>query len=203
MLNKQKTVKNETEDKEQEFSLLFEQYMSRMRDDMRNTYHRVLPSGELIFNRFDKGRYLHCGENSSVYDTSVVMGEVQIGDHVWVGPYTLLEGSNAKLTIGNYVSIDAGVMIYTHDSTKHYVSGGICPFEYGAVSIGDYTVIGTMSIIRHGVKIGDHCVIAANSYVKEDIPDYSIAAGNPAKVIGRVVLDGKDVRFEYNKNDEE
>lgn len=50
--------------------------------------------------------------------------EIEIGDNVWVGPYTLLEGSNAKLKIGDFVSINAGVMIYTHDSTKYYVSGG-------------------------------------------------------------------------------
>lgn len=191
-----------TDEREQEFAQQFERYMSRMRDDMRDTYHRVLPSGELIFNRFDKGKYLHVGEHSSVYDTSVVMGDVSIGDNVWVGPYTLLEGSNAKLTIGNFVSIDAGVMIYTHDSTKYYVSGGACPFDQGDVTIGNYSVIGTMSIIRHGVTIGDHCVIAANSYVNCDIPDYSIAAGNPARVIGKVILDGKDVRFEYRKDNE-
>ena len=185
-----------------DFSLEFEQYMSRKRDEMKNTYHRVLPSGELIFNRFDKGRYLHCGENSSIYDTSVVMGDVKIGDHVWVGPYTLLEGSNAELSIGNYVSIDAGVMIYTHDSTKYYLSGGKCPFETGDVTIGDYTVIGTMSMIGYGVRIGSHCVVAANSYVNQDVPDWSIAAGNPAKVIGRVIPDEKEgIRFEYNKRD--
>ena len=193
---------NRTDDRE--FALQFETYMSRMRDEMRERYNRVLPSGELIFNRFDKGKYLNCGENSSVYDTCVVMGDVKIGDHVWVGPYTLLEGSNARLTIGNYVSVDAGVMIYTHDSTKYYLSGGKCPFESGDVTIGDYTVIGTMSMIGYGVSVGSHCVVAANSYVNRDIPDWSIAAGNPAKVIGKVVPDEKEgIRFEYYRGSEE
>ena len=181
-----------------EFKELFGQYMSGMRDEMREAYNRVLPSGELIFNRFDKGKYLHCGEGSSVYDTSVVMGDVKIGDHVWVGPYTLLEGSNASLTIGNFVSIDAGVMIYTHDSTRYYVSGGASPFVTGPVRIGNYCVIGTMSMIGCNVRIGDHCVIGAHSFVNQDIPDYSIAAGVPARVIGRVVIEGEDVRFIYD-----
>ena len=105
--------------KTEEFGALFEGWMAEKRQEMKDRYDRVLPSGELIFNRFEKGKYLKCGEGSSVYDTSVVMGEVEIGDHVWVGPYTLLEGSNAKLKIGNFVSIDAGVMIYTHDSTRY------------------------------------------------------------------------------------
>ena len=91
---------------EQEFAEQFERYMRKKRDDMRAKYNRVLPSGEYIFNRFEKAPYLNCGRNSSVYDTSVIMGDVEIGDDVWVGPYTLLEGSNGKLKIGNYVSID-------------------------------------------------------------------------------------------------
>ena len=107
-----------------EFKEAFENYMSMLRNEMREKYNRVLPSGEYIFNRFDKATYLNCGKDTSIYDTSVVMGDVEIGDNVWVGPYTLLEGANAKLKIGNYVSIDAGVMIYTHDSTRKYVSGG-------------------------------------------------------------------------------
>ncbi len=180
----------------EEFSRLFENHMAQKREEMRRKYDRVLPSGEYIFNRFDKGEYLGCGASSSVYDTSVVMGPVEIGEHVWVGPYTLLEGSSARLSIGNFVSIDAGVMIYTHDSTKYYVTGGKDPFVKGPVVIGDYTVIGTMSMIACNVSIGSHCVIGAHSFVNTDIPDYSIAAGVPAKVIGKVRLD-QDGRAEF------
>ena len=181
-----------------EFAGLFDELMEERRNDMRDSYNRVLPSGELIFNRFDKGKYLNCGENSSVYDTSVVMGDVSIGNHVWVGPYTLLDGSSGELVIGDYVSIDSGVMIYTHDSTKNYVSGGVNPFEKGNVIIKGNTVIGSMSIITCGVTIGCHCVIGANSFVNRDIPDYSIVAGTPAKIIGKVIENDKgEVSFEY------
>lgn len=190
--------------KTEEFGALFEGWMAEKRQEMKDRYDRVLPSGELIFNRFEKGKYLKCGEGSSVYDTSVVMGEVEIGDHVWVGPYTLLEGSNAKLKIGNFVSIDAGVMIYTHDSTRYYVSGGKDPFVSGDVTIGDNTVIGTMSMIGCGVTVGKHCVIAAYSYVNRDVPDYSIAAGVPARVIGRVKIDEDGhASFEYDRTEGE
>ncbi len=184
---------------DQEFAESFERYMAGKRDEMREKYNRVLPSGEYIFNRFDKAPYLKCGKNSSVYDTSVVMGDVEIGDNVWVGPYTLLEGANGRLKIGNYVSIDAGVMIYTHDTTKMYVSGGKAPTEKGDVTIGSYTVIGTMAMIGCSVSIGDHCVIGAHSYVNKDIPEYSIAAGVPAEVIGRVEVDDDgNVDFIYD-----
>lgn len=186
---------------DEQFEELFNRYISRKRDFMKNQYNRVLPTGELIFNRFDKGSYLHCGEGSSVYDTSVIMGDVQIGEHVWVGPYTLLEGINGRLTIGDYSSIDAGVMIYTHDSTKNHVSlDGKEPFLTGDVSIGSHTVIGTMTMVSCGVSIGKHCVVGAHSFVNKDIPDYSIAMGTPARIVGHVQLreDGS-VQFCYDE----
>ena len=183
---------------DREFAELFEAYMQNKRDEMRAKYDRVLPSGEYIFNRFDKAQYLNCGKNTSIYDTSVVFGDVEIGDNVWVGPYTLLEGSNGKLRIGNYVSIDSGTMIYTHDSTKKYVSGGVMSVETGDVTIGNNTVIGTMTTVTCGVSIGNHCIIGANSFVNKDISDNCIAVGTPIKIIGEVLVhDDGTVDYKY------
>lgn len=174
------------------------EYLEYKRNEMKENFNRVLPTNELLFNRFDKAKYLECGINSSIYDTSVIMGNVEIGENVWVGPYTILEGINGKLKIGNFVSINAGVTIYTHDSTKYYVSGGRIPFDKGDVCIGDNSVIGTMSIIGCGVNIGKHCVIGANSFVNKDIPDYSIAYGTPIKIVGKVNLTNDGIEFVYD-----
>ena len=170
----------------EEFGKLFEAYMAGKREEMRGKYDRIVPSGDLIYNRFDKGREMGCGEGSSVYDACLVLGDVEIGEHVWVGPFTVLDGSGGKVKIGDWVSVAAGTSVYTHDSTKNYLSGGKNPFEQGAVTIGD------------------HCVIAAHSFVNKDIPAYSIAAGIPAKVIGRVAVreDGQ-VEFEYDSAKDE
>ena len=188
----------------EEFGKLFEAYMAGKREEMRGKYDRIVPSGDLIYNRFDKGREMGCGEGSSVYDACLVLGDVEIGEHVWVGPFTVLDGSGGKVKIGDWVSVAAGTSIYTHDSTKNYLSGGKNPFEQGAVTIGDHCVIGTMCMIGCGVTVGDHCVIAAHSFVNKDIPAYSIAAGIPAKVIGRVAVreDGQ-VAFEYDSAKDE
>lgn len=183
----------------------FEEQLSALlnerRDHMKAEYDRVLPVGELLFNRFDKAAFLHAGEGSSVYDASVIMGDVRIGAHVWVGPFTLIEGANAPVTIGDYASINTGVSIFTHDSTKHQLSGGICPFEKGPVTIGHNSVIGSQSVINYGVTIGHHCLVGANSFVKNDVPDYGIVAGTPARLIGKVVVhpDGT-IDFAYFSN---
>lgn len=53
------------------------------------------------------------------------------------------------------------------------------------VEIGEYCWIGEKVMILPGVTIGDWCIIGAGSVVNKSIPSYSIAAGNPAKVIKR------------------
>ena len=62
----------------------------------------------------------------------------------------------------------------------------------------------TYDIMPSSGTVGDHCVIAAHSFVNKDIPAYSIAAGIPAKVIGRVAVreDGQ-VEFEYDSAKDE
>lgn len=177
------------------FEKEFENYFSKKRNEMLNKYNRVLPSGELIFNRFDKAEYVGAGKGTSIYDTSVIMGDIEIGENVWIGPYTLIEGINGHVKIGDFVSINSGVMIFSHDSTYYYLSGGRDKFKTGDVTIGSNTVIGSMAFINYGVKIGSHSVIAAGSFVNKDVEDYSIYAGTPAKKIGNVIID------EYGKVD--
>ena len=177
-----------------------ENLLSARRDEMKQKYNRVLPTGELLCNRYQKAEYIKAGNNSSIYDTSVIMGDVEIGENVWVGPYTLIEGINGNVKIGNFVSINSGVMIFTHDSTKYYISGGIDEFKKGDVTIGSHTVIGSTSIISQGVCIGEHCVVAAGSFVNNDVEDNTIVAGNPAKKIGIVhILEDGHVYFKYLK----
>jgi len=56
----------------------------------------------------------------------------------------------------------------------------------GPTRIGDNVWCGANVVITGGVTIGDRCVIGANSVVNRDIPDFSIAAGAPAKVIRQI-----------------
>ena len=54
---------------------------------------------------------------------------------------------------------------------------------HGDVTIGNDVWIGTDSIIRRGITVGDGAVIGANSFVNSDVPPYAIVAGIPAKII--------------------
>lgn len=184
-------------DKEDFVGSSFMDYLTNKRSKMLDKFNRVLPTNELLFDRWEKARLLNAGENSSLYDSCVVMGDVSIGKNVWVGPFTVLEGINGKLTIGDYCMISSGVQIFTHHSVKYALSGGVIDHEKGDVTIGNNTYIGGMCLIDKGITIGHHCVIGANSFVNRSIPDFSIAFGSPAKVVGKVHMDGNEINFEY------
>lgn len=54
------------------------------------------------------------------------------------------------------------------------------------IEVGNNVWIGGNVVVLPGVKIGDHCVIGAGSVVTKDIPDNSVAVGNPCKVIRKI-----------------
>lgn len=168
------------------------------RKKMKSDWNRILPTNELLFDRWEKAKYIGAGENTSIYDSCVIIGEVKIGHNTWVGPYTLLDGSGDGLTIGNNCSISSGVQIYTHDTVLKTLSGGKMPAIFQKVIIGNNCYIGPLSIISKGVKIGDACVIGANSFVNKSFDKNSIIAGTPAIKIGEVCYkENGDICLKY------
>lgn len=180
-------------------SKTFLEYIEAKRKEMHEKWNRVLPTNELLFDRWEKGKLLNCGEGTTIYDSSVIMGNVEIGKNVWVGPFTVLEGIHGKLKIGDHCNISSGVQIFTHDSVKSVLTSGAQKFDVGDVEVGNNTYIGGMCIIAKGVCIGSYCVIGANSFVNKDIPSYSIAFGTPAKIVGKVVVNNNEVEYQYFK----
>jgi len=160
-----------------------------LRDATRARYGRVNPFNEDLFDWKEKGEFAG-GKDVTIYDSATVVGDVQIGDHTWIGPFCSLDGTGG-LTIGSYCSISTGTHLMTHDTVKWALSGGRMKYEYSPIHIGDHCFLGVNSVVTRGVTIGDRCVIAAGAVVTADVPPMSIAAGVPARLIGRVVV-GED-----------
>lgn len=160
-----------------------------LRTQMRERWKRDLPFDELLFDRWERARSLGFGNGSSAYHLSYFYGDVRVGEHVWIGPYSLIDGSGGGVTIGDYSVISAGVHVYTHDTVAWAVSGGRAPYVHAPVVIGDCCYLGAQAIVAKGVHIGAHSVIGAGSFVNRDIPPYAIAFGSPARVVGRVQID--------------
>jgi maltose O-acetyltransferase len=89
------------------------------------------------------------------------------------------------VTMGNNVFCAPAVQIYTATHPLDAVSRR-SKENAKPVSIGDDCWIGGGAIICPGVTIGNRCVIGAGAVVTKDIPDDSLAVGNPAKVIRKL-----------------
>ena len=84
------------------------------------------------------------------------------------------------LEIGDNVSMAPRVHILCHDaSTKTFLN---CT-KIGRVTIGNNVFIGAETVVLPGVTIGNNVVIGANSTVTHDVPDNTVVAGSPARVI--------------------
>ena len=189
-----KTEKHKISD--QFYANLTSLYKKR-RSETKKKWNRVLPFNELISDRWEKAQFLNGLSGSSVYDSSYVFGKVSIGKNTWIGPYTILDGSGGKLSIGEFCSISSGVQIYTHNTVKWALTKGKSDFEKKSVRIGNCCYIGPNSIIGMGSNIGKCSIIGSLSFVNSKIPPYSIAFGSPAKIVGKVIVKGKKVEFKY------
>ena len=158
--------------------------IASLRQGVRAEHVRVLPVGDYFSDRWEKARYLGFGEGSSIYDSSVVIGDVRVGEQTWIGPFTVLDGSGG-LQIGSFCSISAGVQIYTHDSINWALSGGRDALARSPTKIGSRSYLGPNVVVARGVTIGDGCIIGANSVVLDDVPTGSKAVGSPCRVVGR------------------
>lgn len=109
----------------------------------------------------------------------------------------------AKVVIGDNCQIAPNVSIYTAGHPVHPAARNTM-YEYGiSIRIGDNVWIGGNVVICPGVSIGDNVVIGAGSVVTRDIPAWSLAAGNPCRVIRRITEEDRYTFFKGNPVDEE
>ncbi len=172
-------------------------------------YTKIFYKGARLIRRpiYVRGKkFLQYGAGLTTgYSCRLEMFDTKIGDDK-----KLIIGSNCK--IGDYVHIAAGEKVIIGDNclmaSKIYISD-ISHGEYSnidehsspnvipdnrplytrPISIGNNVWIGENVCVLLGVKIGDGCIIGANSVVNRDIPDNCIAAGSPAIVVKKFNCD--------------
>lgn len=128
------------------------------------------------------------GKQSVIEDYACInnaVGEIRIGNNTRIGLHNTIIG---PVHIGNQVNLAQGVVV---SGLNHNFADIETPISEQGVStalitINDDVWVGANVVIAAGVTIGKHCVIGAGSVVTKDIPDYSVAVGNPAKVIKKL-----------------
>lgn len=148
--------------------------------------------------RVNRPHMIHIGSNTVLFPDvwlnpvgewggEAYQGEIHIGDGCHVLNNVQIT-SASRVSIGNKASIGRNCVVADHIHDYRDVSKAILDAPLGnikAVAIGEETVVMANSVIASGAVIGKHCFIGANSLVRTEIPDYSLAVGSPAKVIMR------------------
>ena len=130
------------------------------------------------------GKHVHMGKNvyANSNFTCVDDGEIYIGDCVLFGPNVTLA------TAGHPVRPDLRSKAYQFNVDIH---------------IGNNVWIGANSVVLPGVTIGDNTVIGAGSVVTKDIPENSVAFGNPCKVKRQINEHDYEYYFKDKRFEEE
>jgi acetyltransferase-like isoleucine patch superfamily enzyme len=112
-------------------------------------------------------------------------GQVQLKDGCNIGSYCRV-ATNSRVVVGESVLIGAYCYIGPGNHTEGEEGSALIeqPMEIkGGVSIGEHSWLGARVTILDGVTIGKHAIIGAHSLVKEDVPDWGVAVGCPARVV--------------------
>ncbi len=125
------------------------------------------------------------GEKSIIEDFATInngVGDVIIGKSTIIGIGSVVIG---PVTVGNNVMLAQNIVVsgLNHGYEDVAVPTSRQPVSCKKIDIGDEAWIGANSVITAGVKLGRHCVVGAGSVVTKDVPPFSIAVGNPAKII--------------------
>lgn len=127
------------------------------------------------------------GDEAIIEDFSTInngMGDIIIGRRSIVGIGNVIIG---PVEIGNNVIFaqHVGILAMNHGYADIHTPIRDQKCTADLIRIEDNCWIGSNSIVIAGVTIGRHSVVAAGSVVTRDIPPYSVAAGNPARIIRR------------------
>jgi acetyltransferase-like isoleucine patch superfamily enzyme len=140
--------------------------------------HSIIYAGCTIGPRFSSGHRITIRENSS------------IGGHCSIGTLSDIQG-NVK--IGSYCRLHSSVHIAQGCSIGDFVF--LYPFsvmtndpyppsiDIKGGYIGNYSQVGVHAVVLPGIQVGENCLIGANSVVNRRLPNYSLAMGDPAKII--------------------
>ena len=136
--------------------------LKHLRQTMKDEFDRHVSIQDLLSDRWETAKFYGFGEGTSCYNNVLILGDVKVGKNTWIGPNVILDGSGG-LEIGDYVSISAGVQIYSHHTVNWSISLGTKPVKMEPTKVGGDVYLGPNSIIQMGTSIGKKAVVGAMS----------------------------------------
>jgi carbonic anhydrase/acetyltransferase-like protein (isoleucine patch superfamily) len=129
--------------------------------------------------------------SSFVHPMASVIGDVIIGENVYIGPGAVIRGDWGRIIIENGCNVQENCVIHMFPGTTVHLKEG-AHVGHGAIIhggiIGENSLIGMNAVIMDDVSIGKESIIGALCFVpaKMEIPPRSLVVGNPAKIIKEV-----------------
>ena len=129
--------------------------------------------------------------DSWVAPNAIIIGKVKLEKNSSIWFNAVLRGDIEKIVIGENSNIQDGSVLHTDPGCPLTVGKGVTVGHMVMLhgcEISDDTLIGIGSTILNKAKIGENCIIGANTLVTENktIPDNSLVLGSPGKVIRKV-----------------
>ena len=191
---------------------LLDRIIMNQRDARPRWYIRVLAPlyqqrgrGSKIYSsvRMDTPPYRRfvLGRSSVVESFSCInnaVGDVVIGDCTRIGLHNTIIG---PVSIGHHVNLAQGVTVtaLNHnyaDATRRIDEQGVTTKP---VTIADDVWIGAGAVVLPGVTIGQHAVVAAGAVVTNDVPEFCLVGGVPAKIIKK--KNGNNIEVDLSRAD--
>lgn len=126
------------------------------------------------------------GRHCSIYASVRIWApwNLTLGDYVALGPEADLYSVD-RITIGSMATISQRAYLCT---ASHDITQLLKPLIHQPIVIGNYTWIAAEAFVGMGVTIHEGSVVGARAVVTKSIPKWSVAAGNPARVVKKRLL---------------
>lgn len=127
-------------------------------------------------------------------------GTCRIGNHVWIGPQAYFDARN--LIVEDYVGWGPGAKVL---GSQHTGEPTHAPIITTALIIKPVVIafgadVGTSATVLPGVRVGANAIIGAGAVVTQDVPDYAVAAGVPARVLRIRNVSEQETVLTHNKD---
>jgi len=142
--------------------------------------------------RFYKITPESCGEDVTINFGTIISSRLtRLGSHIWLGTYNIIGQADIRdfTLTAQGCHIVSGARGHTFDNTDVPIMHQ--SYMPTRCTLGPDVWLGATAIVM--ANVGQGCVIGAGSVVEKDIPDWSVAAGNPAKVIRPRLRKGSEI----------
>ena len=130
-------------------------------------------------------------ESAFVHETATIIGNVHIGERVYVGPGAAIRGDWGEIIIEDGCNVQENCVIHMFPGVSLKLEEG-AHIGHGAIvhgaDIGKNCLVGMNAVIMDRVKLGAESIVGALTFIKADtiIPPRSLVVGNPGKIIKQV-----------------